>query len=165
MMEQALGLFAEILDYPRSDLAELTRVCEEQVIESAVGGLREFRRSVTGMPREKLEEQYTETFDLRVERCPYVGYHLFGDGYNRNRFLQELNARYRARGFEPGNEVPDHLPVMLRFLAACERGAEREEILREAIAPALEKMTTAAGDPPSVYDSVLRALAEALKGV
>ena len=120
---------------------------------------------MTETPREKLEEAYTETFDLGVERCLYVGYHLYGEGYNRNRFLQELNARYRACGFETGSELPDHLPVMLRFLAVCKGEAEREEILREAIEPALEKMTAANGNPPSGYDPVLRSLAAALKGV
>ena len=163
-MEKLLALFAEILDYPRPGLAELARACEEQVCESAREGLREFRRFVTGVPREKLEEAYTETFDLGVESCPYVGYHLFGDGYQRSRFLQELNARYRARGFAPGSELPDHLPVMLRYLAAREAGAEREEILHEAIEPALQKMITAHAGATSGYDPVLRSLAAALKG-
>ena len=164
-MEKLLALFAKILDYPGPGLAELTLACEEQVCDSAREGLREFRRFVTAMPREKLEEAYTETFDLAVERCPYVGYHLFGDGYNRSRFLQELSARYRARGFKSGSELPDHLPVMLRYLAAGEARAEREEILREAIEPALEKMITAHAGPTSGYDPVLRSLAAALKGV
>jgi nitrate reductase delta subunit len=165
MMEKLLALFADILDYPRPGLAELTRECEERVPSTAVDGLHEFRRFVTENSREKLEEAYTVTFDMGVERCPYVGYHLYGDGYNRNKFLQELNARYRACGFESGSELPDHLPVMLRFLAVCDEQEEREEILREAIEPALEKMTAAAGGPTSGYDSVLRSLATALKGV
>ncbi len=164
-MEHLLALFAKILDYPQPALAELTRECEKRVPASAGDGLREFRRFVTAIPREKLEEVYTKTFDLGVERCPYVGYHLFGDGYNRSRFLQELTARYRARGFEPGSELPDHLSVMLRFLATCAEGAEREEILREAIEPALEKMTAANGGSTSEYDPVLRSLAAALRGV
>ena len=164
-MEKLLVLFADILDYPRPGLAELARECEEHVCDSARKGLAEFRRFVTETPREKLEESYAETFDLGAEHCLYVGYHLFGDGYNRNRFLQELNARYRARGFDSGPELPDHLPVMLRFLAAYQGGAEREEILMEAIQPALEKMTAAANSPASGYDPVLRSLAAALKGV
>jgi len=164
-MQDLLSLFAEILDYPRPDLAELSRACEEKVCVSAREGLREFRHFVAAIPQEKLEEVYTETFDLGVERCPYVGYHIFGDGYNRSRFLQELKARYRACGFEPGSELPDHLSVMLRFLSTCEEEAEREEILQEAIKPALEKMTAINGGPKSVYDPVLRSLAAALKGV
>jgi nitrate reductase delta subunit len=163
-MEQLLALFAKMLDYPQPALAELTRECEEQVCGSAREGLAEFRRFVTETPREKLEEAYTETFDLGVERCPYVGYHLYGDGYSRNRFLQELNARYRACGFDPGSELPDHLPVMLRFLAAFQGGEEREVILREAIEPALEKMIAAASSPVSGYGPLLRSLAAALKG-
>jgi nitrate reductase molybdenum cofactor assembly chaperone NarJ/NarW len=164
-MERLFALYAKILDYPQPALAELTRECEKQVPGSAVEGLREFRHLVATTPQEKLEEAYTETFDLGMERCPYVGYHLFGDGYNRSKFLQELNARYRARGFEPGSELPDHLSVMLRFLSTCEEEAEREEILQEAIEPALEKMTAISGGPTSAYDPVLRSLAAALKGI
>jgi len=160
-MQDLFSLFAEILDYPRPDLEELTRACEERVCVSARAGLSEFRHFVAATPYKKLEEAYTETFDLGVERCPYVGFHLFGDGYSRSKFLQELSSRYRSCGFERGNELPDHLSVMLRFLATCEKEAEREEILREAIEPALEKM---AAGRASAYDPVLRSLAAALKG-
>ena len=169
MMEKLLALFADILDYPGPGLAEVTRRCEEEAGAGAAGGtdavdaLREFRRFVSETPREKLEETYTETFDLGVERCPYVGWHLFGEGQSRSRFMQELNARYRARGFSAGSELPDHLPLMLRFVSACDDPAEREEILREAIEPAVGKMT--AGAAASGYDLALKALSAALKGV
>jgi nitrate reductase delta subunit len=182
-MERLLSLFAEILDYPRQSLVELTRECEERLAAylkrqagapestapdtppgAAAEGLREFRRFVIETPREKLEEAYTETFDLSIEHCPYVGYHLFGDGYRRSAFLQELRARYRAHGFEAGIELPDHLCVMLRFLAAA-AGEERDDILHEAIQPVVEKMTATAGSAASGYNAALSALAAVLKGV
>ena len=171
MMEKLLALFADILDYPGPGLAErtaeLTRGCQEQAGAHAAveERLRQFQRFVIETPRGKLEEVYTETFDLAAERCPYVGYQLFGDGQNRSRFLQELNARYRSHGFPVGRELPDHLPLMLRFTAACADPAEREEILREAIEPAVQKMIAAATASATGYDPALRALAAALKGV
>lgn len=82
-------------------------------------------------------------------------------------FLQELKARYRARGVETGNELPDHLSALLRFAAACGEGEEREEILREAVLPALRKISPGARpeeSPARGYGAALAALAGVLEG-
>ena len=141
-MERLLELFAGLLEYPRPELPRLARECElGAALPEAARGLRQFRLFVERTPPAELEEAYTAAFDLGAERCPYVGYHLFGDGYARSAFLQELKARFRERGIETGSELPDHLSCLLRFAAACGEGEEREEIVREAILPALERMT------------------------
>jgi nitrate reductase delta subunit len=160
-MKELLELFAGMLEYPQPGLAALARECERRVGAPAAGALREFRMFVEGTPPARLEEVYTAAFDLSAESCPYAGYHLFGEGYQRSAFLQELKARYRARGLETGSELPDHLSVLLRFAAACGEGEEREEILHEAVLPALQRMTPPAGPG---YTAVLKALAATLAG-
>jgi nitrate reductase assembly molybdenum cofactor insertion protein NarJ len=161
-MEKLLELFAGMLEYPQPGLAGLAWECERRAeCPEAAGALREFRMFVEGSPSAQLEEAYTAAFDLSAESCPYAGYHLFGDGHKRSAFLSELAARYRARGLETGSELPDHLSALLRFAAACGQGEEREEILREAVLPALQRMTPPAGPG---YAAVLRALAATLAG-
>jgi len=147
-MERLLELFAGLLEYPRPELPWMARECELQAaVPEAVNGLREFRRFVEQTPPAELEEAYTAAFDLGADRCPYVGYHLFGDGYARSAFLQELKRRFRERGLETGSELPDHLSCLLRFASACGAGEERREIVDEAILPALRRMTAGAAAP------------------
>jgi nitrate reductase delta subunit len=146
---------AELLEYPQPGLVGVVRECEaliSQVSSLPISGknhdnrsaavlLREFRTFVEATPLGRLEEIYSGTFDLDAACHPYVGYHLFGESYKRSVFLLELKERYRARGFDvPENELPDHLAVLLRFLAITDDVTLAGEIIHEALLPALERM-------------------------
>ncbi len=173
-MPDLLRQFAGLLEYPQPGLGDMARACERTAAGTgAARGLAEFRRFVERTPSAQLEEIYTAAFDLGTDRCPYVGYHLFGEGYARSAFLRELRARYRERGLDTGSELPDHLSCLLRLASACGPGEEREEIVREAILPALQRMTggpAGAGEgglpaaEPDAYTGLLKALAAALAG-
>jgi len=154
---QVLRLFADILEYPTPDLAGQAKACADLLLavnSEAAALLDRFRAFVEGASLSYLEELYTSTFDLQVVCYPYVGYHLFGESYKRGAFLARLNEGYRARGFSAGNELPDHLPVVLRFLALGEEGEASvssaepftQTLVREGVIPAVKKMTQAFGD-------------------
>ena len=146
--------FAELLEYPQPGLVEAARECEalislvpsfhvsgERRDRGAAVLLREFRTFVEATPLGRVEEIYSGTFDLDVACHPYVGYHLFGESYKRSVFLLELKERYRAQGFNvPENELPDHLAVLMRFLAVTDDITLAGEIIHEAMLPALERM-------------------------
>ena len=107
----------------------------------------------------QLEELYTGTFDLQVVCYPYVGYHLFGESYKRGMFMAQLNQGYRERGFSAGNELPDHVAVVLRFLALTTDGDFSQALLREGLIPTVDKMAQAFGDQSdNPYAEVIRAL-------
>ena len=85
---------------------------------------------------------YTGTFDLDAACHPYIGYHLFGETYKRSIFLVELKQRYAAEGFVfSDSELPDHLAVILHFLATTRDEIQAQEIARDALLPVLDRMT------------------------
>jgi nitrate reductase delta subunit len=171
-MDRLFTLLAGILEYPNRDLAGLARECEGLAKTAGLPAepFDRFARFLEHTPVERQEELYTAAFDMSASCCPFVGYHLFGDGYQRSAFMLELRKRYDEWSFSAGRELPDHLAVMLRFLAVCGSAEEREVIIREAILPALERMLDpekhpdAAADSPGVspYRQVLGALGAAL---
>lgn len=142
-------LFAELLDYPRADLAEAARECQSLVSlrnAEATALLDEFRAFAEAKPVERMQEVYSVTFDLDASCHPYVGYYLFGETYKRSVFLLGLKERFKPHGFTaPENELPDHLVVLLRFLAVCDDSGMVGDIVEEALLPALARMT-AGGD-------------------
>jgi len=135
--------FAEMLDYPHPGLVRAVRKATEMM--PADGGqtsalLEGFRDFLQTTPAGRLEEIYTATFDFEGAFHPYIGHHLLGDSYKRSALLVGLKERYRACGVEAGNELPDHLTVVLRFLAACDDAKLKQELISEALLPALNKM-------------------------
>ncbi len=177
-MREALRLFADVLDYPQPGVVETARDCEAFLAAEhpqAAALLRDFRAFAAQRPLGQLQEIYTGAFDLDTlsdldATCyPYVGHHLFGESYKRSAFLLELHERFRAHGFAVEHELPDHLVVLLRFLGTCPDGELVEELVGEAIVPALERMVgedEEAEERPSgraAYQRVLRALGLVLR--
>jgi nitrate reductase delta subunit len=151
----------EVIDYPDADLSQ--RVDEyialsAPINEEASGLLKEFRSFLGKTTLETMEELYTRTFDLQAACYPYVGYLLFGDRNHRGLFLVGLKEHYQIYDFSPGNELPDHLSVMLRFLARDDDSKEQEELLSLCILPALRKMVQGFGDEANPYEKLLKAI-------
>lgn len=162
--EQVLQAFADLLSYPATDPAPAARRCRELVgAGDAADHLSRFvARAEAARPHE-MEEIYSSTFDLDPACAPYVGHHLCGEGPRRGVFMAKLADVYRQDGFEGGasqGELPDHLVVVLHYLAAVPSGHSRQALLRDALVPALDKMLEAPLDPDNVYRSVLAALRE-----
>ncbi len=160
----ALGAFADLLTYPSSDPVPAARRCAELVAKrDARKHLARFvARAELAAPHE-MEELYSSTFDLDPACAPYVGHHLCGDSPRRGVFMARLADVYREDGFQdgrPGGELPDHLAVVVRYLAEVPAGPKREALRTDALVPALDRMLAAPLDPDNVYRSLLAALRE-----
>ncbi len=166
MSSELLVRLADVLEYPRDDLkercAELSGLLEDER-PGAAQAMKDFQSAIEALPLERLEEIYAATFDLNPVCCLHVGYHLFGESYKRGAFMAKLNADYRDRGFHPGNELPDHVPVVLRFMAALDDSEQRSWLLEEAVLPALLKIAGAFEDTDNVYTALVRSVTLALE--
>lgn len=154
-------LFADVLEYPTPKLASQAKECAELLLMESpkaaalMGGFHTF---VERTSLDRLEELYTSTFDLQMVCYPYVGYHLFGESYKRGAFLAKLNEHYRAHGFSAGKELPDHVAVLLRFLAMDADEDFNSTLVSEGLVPALDEMVEAFGDKRNGYRQVVQAL-------
>ncbi len=138
--------FAALLEYPCSNTSIQAQHCFKQIqtIHPEVAEkLETFICAITQLPIDRIQEVYTTTFDMQPVCYPYVGYHLFGESYKRGAFMAQLNDAYHSIGYSAGQELPDHLAVILRFLgldsANC-AGEFCQTLLKEGVQPALEKM-------------------------
>ncbi len=164
-MDQTLrlySLYADLLEYPALGLSQSANQCGSLLAEYNPTAAEVFSGFFSWLSQEKperVEEIYTSAFDLQGMCCPYVGHHLFGDNYKRSQFMAQLNQGYHARGYSCGCELPDHVAVILRFLA---RGTADEfslALLEEGLFPAAQSMIKsfdAAGNHP--FGQLLRSL-------
>ena len=166
MTSVLLARLADVLEYPGNDFRErcmaLKTLLEEERPEAAQV-LGEFLRATASLSPTGLEETYAATFDLNTVCCLYVGYQLFGESYKRGAFMAKLNAEYREIGHDAGKELPDHLSVVLRYLAALDDPDSQSWLLEEAILPALWKMKKAFDGTDSMYGALLRSVMLALQ--
>ena len=159
MMDRAaFAEFAELFSWPRADCAAHARRAQELTGSDALAKFAAWAGSAS--PGD-VEEAYGAAFDLSPACAPYVGWQLCRDVERRGLFLAGLAGEYAREGFEPRGELPDHVSEVLRYLAVARDEAARDTLLREGLAPALERMALELEGNP--YRLLLDALREEVR--
>jgi nitrate reductase delta subunit len=168
---QIYHLLSALLEYPSPGLVDSARECAGLLaVESpqAAAQIERFLALAEEIPSGRLEELYTGTFDINPTCTIYAGYQLFGESYKRGEFLVRLKEKYRQRGFFAGNELADHLAVLLRFLGRLDpEETLAQELIEDCLVPALEKMNGSFPEPSggnvNPYACVLQAAASVIE--
>lgn len=156
--------FAALLEYPSAQTKEKAQVFLDQVQipSEAVEELEKFIRAIGQLSLDRMQEVYTITFDMQPVCYPYVGYHLFGESYKRGAFMAQLNEAYHALGYSAGQELPDHMAIVLRFIgldSTNQQGDFCQALIHDGVMPALEKMLKVFGEQSeNPYHELLLAL-------
>lgn len=145
------GALSGLLSYPGPETRPLARAA----LKLATNGPAEtpiacFAKMAERLADVALEELYTSTFDLQATCVPYVGHHLLGDDPRRGPFLAKLVELFEAAHYKQGPELPDHLREILACLSMAPPCQDLDDLVDEALVPALEKMTQSlqvAGNP------------------
>jgi nitrate reductase delta subunit len=136
-LQTQLIALARLLEYPGVDFA--TRVSAAPSLAS----LACFSTAMLTLSPDDREELYTATFDVTPACVAYVSIHLFGEeNFKRGEFMARLHERYSQAGFSTSGELPDHLSVLLRFVAATHE-SERQELTEFCLLGPLGKMIAA----------------------
>ncbi len=154
-------LFADILDYPNDALDRAIAECILQLGREnaeAAGLLRSFQAAQERLDLGRLQEVYADGFDLLPDCSLNLGYHLFGDDWRRSTFLADLVDRYRACGFHLEKELPDHLCVVLRFLARQGQVRQGEPLIEEFLVPTLAKILQSIKREVNPYGTAIESL-------
>lgn len=154
-------LFAEILDYPGPHFAACVRDCTDLLeLESpeTAGMLGRFQRYQSAVSLGELQEAYTSVFDMQPECTLNLGYQLLGDDWRRSILLFKLKEMYQANNFDSGCELPDHLCVLLRFLAILKNSSEAAELVDDCLLPTLSRMASSTQLGENPYRWVLQSL-------
>jgi nitrate reductase delta subunit len=157
-LAECYSALARVLDYPEgiegivADCDTVRKVLQTNNIESP---LEPFGRFVEASALARLQEEYVATFDFNPAVALYLGHHLFGDNRKKGTYLVRVKQEFGRSGFTPsGNELPDHLPLLLGFLAYLARNGEdgvRRSFLSECVLPGVERLGaafSARGDSP-----------------
>jgi len=157
-LAEGYASLGRMLDYPdgkegmRADHVTVSRVLQEKDVESP---LAPFSRFVESSTLSKLQEEYVATFDFNPAAAPYLGHHLFGDNRQKGAYMIRLKQEFGRHGFVPaGNELPDHLPRVLGFLAyLAEHGDDgvRRSFISECVLPGVERIIAGFSGLPDTH--------------
>jgi nitrate reductase assembly molybdenum cofactor insertion protein NarJ len=106
-----------------------------------------------------MQELYIQTFEFNPAATLELGWHLFGENYERGEFLVRMREQLRRHGVEETAELPDHLTHLLPLLARME-AQEGAHLAGEFILPALDKIQLPDENP---YRAVIERIRERLR--
>lgn len=158
---RASELFADIIDYPGPQLAARVGqcvACLRPAHPKAAELLKGFAVRLADLGTACLQEVYTSTFDMRADASLYVGHHLFREDGRRNVFMAQLSGEYRQCGFARGSDLPDHVAVILRFLAHAPDAEVVRDLLVECLIPAVTNVVNSLKKHPDPYAPAFGAL-------
>jgi nitrate reductase delta subunit len=168
-MDRTLKALSLILSYPTRELQEAmpeiggVLASDTRLTAAARRAFRPLVESLRDGDIYDLEERFVMLFDRSRTLSLNLFEHVHGESRDRGGAMVSLIETYRAGGFEPATtELPDHLPVLLEFLAT-RPAAEAQEILADAahiFAALQERLHRRESD----YAAVFAALAQ-LSGV
>lgn len=167
-----------MLDRPSLDLVALSLEYPDAFVRSVLGRARPDGSALGGelggalsvllsylrlAPGHEPEERYTTLFDLSPVCTLHVGYHLFGDAYQRGALLAGLAAEMRrAEVPQKEGELPDFLPSLLRLVARTADAQDRARLVDLVLRPGLSRMAAALAESEAPWAGVVRALPAAL---
>lgn len=164
------GCLADLLSYPRSsaDIVQIAGEYErythpvpfdslEPCFAEVTVHLRAFSEAVRGLSTGEMEELYTRTFDINPLSSLEMGWHLYGEQYERGTFLVRMRGLLREHGVEESTELPDHLTQALRLMQRMS-DANADDLSKRYVIPSIEKMLTAFKDSDNPYQHILFAI-------
>jgi nitrate reductase delta subunit len=160
-----LGLLATLLRYPtENSVANVMRSCASAaaINPQLAAPLNEFLARTRGVSAEELQVLYTSTFDLDPICSLEIGWHLFGENYERGEFLVKMRGELRRLGVQESVELPDHLSHVLDALDRMDPD-EAAEFAAACLFPALDKMIAGIKGKSNPFECVLVAARQLLE--
>lgn len=165
IQDRTLKALSLILCYPSAELQEAMPeiagvfAAETRLTAQARRELRPLVEKLAQADLYDLQEGYVALFDRSRTLSLNLFEHLHGESRDRGSAMVDLLEMYRSGGFElSGWELPDHLPLLLEFLAT-RPDAEARETLGEA-AHLIEAIGTRLERRESPYAAAFAALVQ-----
>ncbi|MDD5435841.1 MAG: hypothetical protein PH343_10475 [Nitrospira sp.] len=140
---------ATLLDYPTDNV--LSRIDEvlnnlsgiEKMPPDVINSVKEFRKAIESLPIHEVQVIYSYTFEMSSDFTLDLGAHIY-DGFKRADNLVNIKTMYRRFEFPfemmAKGELPDHLPLVLRFLGFVKDEGLKKEFEKDFIIKCLEKL-------------------------
>lgn len=164
---RTLRTFCHLLAYPGEqtiEACELLYIILQSELPDAAAEIAQFGSFVEQHAEWELEEAYTSAFEMNPACALEIGWHLFGEDYDRGIMLVRLREEMRRFGLAESTELPDHITHVLPLIAAMPED-EASRFVQACVIPAVRTLERAITKNGSPYGTIVRALAAVLSSV
>jgi len=151
-----------LLTYPEADYPQRIEASVKVATGDCREQLQQFTVQMHGLRTDQLQEMFTQTFDLNPTCSLELGWHLFGENYERGLLLVRVREELRRHGLAESTELPDHLTHVLQLMERMEHETAAD-FGAACVLPALEKMLQAVHDKKNPFENVLLAVRSLLR--
>lgn len=146
-IQQSYDALARLLDYPK-EKEELQHSFSSVATYLRQSGMESrahlFGEMLSNSTLSEMQEDYVAHFDFNPAAAPYLGHHLYGDNQKKGGYMIQVKQEYGKHDFEaPAEELPDHLGILLAFLAHLTRRGEdefRRQFIEKLVLPGINKL-------------------------
>lgn len=163
LKDRTLKALSLVLSYPTLELqAAMPEIggvlaAETRLTSAARRDIRPLIDALTSTDIYELQEQFVMLFDRSRTLSLNLFEHVHGESRDRGGAMVSLVETYREAGFDPASsELPDHLPMLLEFLAT-QPFVEAKDTLADA-AHIFDALATRLARRESAYGAVFAAL-------
>ena len=115
----------------------------------------EFKKFVGESTIEDLQEKYTHTFDMNPSTSLDLGWHLYGEAYERGAFLVKLRGFLSESKTKESSELPDHITHIFKVMDNLDE-SDQDGFLNEYIVPALKKIINGFDGSDNPYELTIK---------
>lgn len=151
---------APLFRYPDAEYRLRVQACAATPGLEMLAG---FASEIASLDSSALQERFVDAFDLRPASTLDLGWHLFGERYERGAWLAELRAELQRAGCDDSSELPDHLTQVLTLLGRLD--SDRAASLARIVGPAIESLHEALVRDGSPFRHALAAVRASLDAV
>ncbi|MCP3676100.1 MAG: hypothetical protein GY721_00475 [Deltaproteobacteria bacterium] len=141
--------FAVILEYPHENIAGLIKGCIKLIEDApqypplAKERMEACLEKVEGMSLDDLQGIFSYSCEMAADTTLELGYFMF-EGFKRTNNLVNIKEMYKDQEFPfdeiAKGELPDRLPIVLRFLEFCKPQDLKKDFRESFVAAGLEKL-------------------------
>ncbi|MCC7033689.1 MAG: nitrate reductase molybdenum cofactor assembly chaperone [Acidobacteria bacterium] len=157
---QVLAVLAQALTYPDDATPGLVARCADAASwapPETAAALAEYAARLDGLSAAAMQEQFIAAFDFDPKCSLDIGWHLYGENYDRGDFLVRLRDLLTRHGIAEDHELPDHLPHVLHLLGRLPADAAAS-LAAESVAPAVAKILEGLAAREGPYPALMRAV-------
>ena len=159
-------LLANMLEYPQEDFSKKINELNDQMEnlntkDNSKNLLKEFIEFANTHKVEELQELYIKTFEVNPICSLYASIHLFGEeSFKRSDLMARLKDAYCEYGMSFNEkELPDFIPIILRFTAYLKDEKRLEDFVKRCILKPLDiinnTMIETLGNKSNPYKSLI----------